>query len=325
VAAIPFADQPTGPLPYDEPPGGLAAYQPARAEPQDFDVFWKSTLDSCRPGEATAELVGFDAGLRLIDTFDVTFAGFGGEPVRAWLILPAARHAPVPCVVHYVGYGGGRGLAVDHLLWATAGYAHLVMDARGQGGETPDRTAYVYPPVVNGIHDRHEYYYRRFFVDAVCAVEAVRSLPDIDPDRIAVAGASQGGGTALAAAALSPPVSAVLCDVPFLCHWSRAVRISDRGPYGDVARHCAAHRQPVADVFATLNYFDGMHFAARARAPALFSAALADRVCPPSTVYAAYNHYAGPKQMINWEFNDHEGGGSHQAVHQLAFLRALWT
>jgi cephalosporin-C deacetylase len=60
------------------------------------------------------------------------------------------------------------------------------------------------------------------------------------------------------------------------------------------------------------------------RAPALFSAALADRACPPSTVYAAYNHYAGPKRMITWEFNDDEGGGNHPVVRQLNFVRDLW-
>jgi cephalosporin-C deacetylase len=34
-----------------------------------------------------------------------------------------------------------------------------------------------------------------------------------------------------------------------------------------------------------------------------------DEVCPPSTVYAAYNRYAGPKQMRIWHYNGHEGGG----------------
>jgi cephalosporin-C deacetylase len=325
VPTIPYADQPSAPVLYDVPAEEFATYLPARDEPADFDLFWKTTLDEYRPQPLAPDVVRMDAGLSIVDTFDVTFAGYGGTPVRAWLVMPSRRTGPVPCVIQYVGYGGGRGLVIDHLIWAAAGYAHLVMDPRGQGGETPDpavRSAG--PAIVSGLHDPAEYYYRRLFVDAVCAVEAVRNLPDIDADRVAVSGASQGGGTALAVAAMGPPVSAVLCDVPFMCQWSRAVRISDRGPYTEVARHCAEHRQPVHDVFATLAYFDGLNFAVRCRAPALFSAALADRVCPPSTVYGAYNHYAGPKWMIAWEFNDHEGGGNHQVVQQLSFLRDLW-
>ncbi|MER3443975.1 MAG: acetylxylan esterase, partial [Meiothermus sp.] len=68
-------------------------------------------------------------------------------------------------------------------------------------------------------------------------------------------------------------------------------------PYNEIAAFCRVHRDKVGQVFATLAYFDGVNFAARATAPALFSVGLMDDVCPPSTVYAAYNHYAGPKEI----------------------------
>ncbi len=55
--------------------------------------------------------------------------------------------------------------------------------------------------------------------------------------------------------------------------------------------------------------------------PALFSVALMDEVCPPSTVFAAYHHYgAGPHvaKMINvYPHNGHEGGGPYQLDAQL--------
>lgn len=64
-----------------------------------------------------------------------------------------------------------------------------------------------------------------------------------------------------------------------------------------------------------------MHFAARCRAPALFSVALQDTTCPPSTVFAAYNAYAGrTKEIEIYDFNDHEGGGSVQQAAQLRWL-----
>ena len=55
------------------------------------------------------------------------------QPVRAWLRLPPRSADRLPAVVQYVGYGGGRGHAVENLLWSSAGYAHLLMDTRGQG------------------------------------------------------------------------------------------------------------------------------------------------------------------------------------------------
>jgi len=60
--------------------------------------------------------------------------------------------------------------------------------------------------------------------------------------------------------------------------------------------------------------------ARRASAPALFSVGLRDQVCPPSTVYAAYNLYGGDKEIVEYRFNDHEGG---QVFHQAEQLRWL--
>jgi len=43
-------------------------------------------------------------------------------------------------------------------------------------------------------------------------------------------------------------------------------------------------------------------------------------ICPPSTVFAAYNHYGGPKEIIEYAWNDHEGG---EGFHEIAKLRWL--
>ncbi len=68
-----------------------------------------------------------------------------------------------------------------------------------------------------------------------------------------------------------------------------------------------------------------MNFAPRGRARALFSAGLMDDVWPPSTVFAAYNHYAGPEGRSDvWEFNVHEGGGPFQLQTQVRLLHDAW-
>ena len=64
-------------------------------------------------------------------------------------------------------------------------------------------------------------------------------------------------------------------------------------PYSEIANYLKTHREKAETVFKTLTYFDGVNFSARAKAPTLFSIGLMDDVCPPSTCYAAYNHYAG--------------------------------
>lgn len=118
---------------FDLPLEELRVYRPPRPEPTDFDTFWAQTLADARRHPLNARFAPFEAGLRLVEAFDVTFNGYGGQPIKGWLLLPRARSGPLPCVVEYIGYGGGRGHPVDWLLWSNAGYAHLVMDTRGQG------------------------------------------------------------------------------------------------------------------------------------------------------------------------------------------------
>ena len=309
---------------FDLPLPELRAYAPDLSAPENLDEFWSATLAEARTHDLAATFEPIDSGLTVIETLDVTYAGFGGAPIRGWLHLPSGRRGPLPALVEYLGYGGGRGLPHERVLWAAAGYAHFVMDTRGQGstwaiGATADRDATGDPAhpgfMTQGILDPARYYYRRVITDAVRAVEAVRSHPAVDPDRVAVTGGSQGGGLTLAAASLVDGLVGAMPDVPFLCDFPRAITLMDANPYAEIGRYLKAHRDQVEQVLATLAYFDMAILGARATAPALFSVGLMDEICPPSTVYAAFNRYGGPKEIVEYPFNDHEGGeGFHDVV-----------
>jgi cephalosporin-C deacetylase len=307
----------------------LATYRSAQTAPDDFDAFWAGTLASAASFDVGVRLTEVATGLATVKTYDVTFRGFAGQDVRAWLRLPAHATGPLPAVVQFVGYGGGRGHALENLFWASAGFAHLQMDTRGQGsgwslGETPD-DAVASPQVpgvmTRGILDPDTYYYRRFFTDAVRAVDAARDLEMVDAGRVAVVGGSQGGGAALAVAGLRSDLAAAVAYVPFLCDFPRALQVTDAMPYRELIDYLKVHRTSAEAVHRTLRYFDGVNFAARATAPALFSVALRDAVCPSSTVYGAFHNYGGEREIQVWEYNGHEGGGILDDQAALRFLR----
>ncbi|AXG81717.1 acetylxylan esterase [Streptomyces paludis] len=323
---------------FDLPLDALEKHRPDLEEPADFDTFWRATLKEAGRTAPVLSARPVDSGLRLVETWDVTFRGFAGEPVRAWYTRPARDPLARPAVVEYAGYGRGRGLPHERLTWACAGYAHLLMDNRGQGdqygsgGDTPDphATAPGGPgPAVRGLLDPHDYHYRRLITDAVRAVAALRALPGVDRARVAAVGNSQGGGLALAVAGLVPGLAAVLVSAPLLCGIRRALDLTDAGPYGEIAGYLAVHRDAVAAARRTLGYVEGISFARRATAPAHFGVGLRDTVCPPSGAYAAYNRYGelgghDPRREIHaYPFNQHEGGDAVHVRRQLDWLAGV--
>jgi cephalosporin-C deacetylase len=318
-------------LPIDE----LLNYRPDLPAPSDLHGFWRSTLDEASAHPLDVTFSPYESPLRTVEVFDVSFGGYAGQRVSAWLLLPRSRTTPLPTVVQYVGYGGGRGLPHEWLTWSAMGYAHLVMDTRGQGsdhhaGSTPDLDPLGAPPHVPGfltlgLPDPARHYYRRVFTDAVRAVDAAAAHPAVDAARIVTAGGSQGGAISLAASILrgwllDDPVAAVLADVPFLCHFRRAAELAAEEPYTELVRWLSTHREQAEPAFTALSYIDLAVLAPHGTSPSLWSVGIRDPICPPSTVFAAHNRYGGPAEMSTWEWNEHEGGDAFQVLEQARWL-----
>jgi cephalosporin-C deacetylase len=318
---------------FDLPLTELYRYQPDLPEPADFDAFWSETLAEARQFPLNPTFVAVDYGFKTVQTYDVTFAGYGGQPIKGWLIIPTGTTAPLAGIIEFIGYGGGRATPLNWLTWASAGYAFMVMDTRGQGsswqaGDTPDMADGgnpAYPGfMTQGILNPRHYYYRRLFCDTARAIEAFQSHPLVDENRIAVTGGSQGGGMTIAASALMPSVKIAMPDVPFLCHFRHATQITDSAPYSEIVNYLKIHRNHTETVFNTLNYFDGVHFAKRIEARVLCSVALMDTICPPSTVFAAYNAIRTEKEMMVYPYNGHEGGSSDHTIAKMKFVQSIW-
>ena len=108
---------------FDFPLEELQTYRPDRHEPADFDAFWQNTLAEARRHPLAPSFVPYNSGLTLVDVWDVTFNGYGGQPIKGWFLAPKGARGPLPCVVEYIGYGGGRSFPVSWLTYPAAGYA----------------------------------------------------------------------------------------------------------------------------------------------------------------------------------------------------------
>lgn len=310
----------------------LRDYRPSVHAPDGFDEFWHATLDETHRLASPASLGPPDPSFPELVVQDLTFSGFRGEPIKGWVVRPASSdREPLPTVIEYVGYNGGRGFPAERLHWAASGYVHIVMDTRGQGsgwgnggatadphGSGPSTAGYM----TRGIDAPENYYYRRVFADAVRLVHDAADFSFVDESRIAVTGSSQGGGIALAAGALAAErVAAVLPDVPFLCDFRRSAESTPSAPFTEIARYLSVHRDHIDRVFRTLSFFDGVLMASRINAPALFSVALMDDIVLPSSVFAAFNNCAADDRDIEvYPFNGHEGGQLHHWTRQRRWL-----
>jgi cephalosporin-C deacetylase len=310
---------------YDLDIAELESYRIGRAEPADLDEFWHQALGAAESASWDPEFTAVDTPLREIDVYDVRFSGFNGDPIRGWLLVPATG-SPVPCRVQFAYYGGGRGTYLQHVLYPSAGVAVFATDNRAQGawgglGDTPDPSAMStgaeYPGfLTRGLGSPDTYYYKRVYIDAVQAVNAVAAHPSVDETRIGVSGASQGGGLALASAALAPNlIGTCHAALPFLCDFHRSSLVATDGPYLELAAYLANHLSEVDSVLGILDYFDNGHLASRISARTLVSVGLMDATCPPSGVFAAFNAIAGSaKRIATYEYLTHQASAHHEAV-----------
>jgi cephalosporin-C deacetylase len=261
---------------------------------QDLHAFWQKTLSrlAAEPMEAMVEPVTEPLPYR---KFRVTLRGLDGVHFRALLALPVQGESPAkpwPAIVTVPGYGGTQqGVMLSECL---RGYAILQVYPRSQGEsealwkiDGPDKlTWHVAQP--------EGAYYQGAYADVVRAIDYLVTRADLDPARIGLAGTSQGGGIALAVAALDPRVKAVVAHVPFLCDFRTAARTPNSLVKILLDRAKGNHEATLN----TLDYFDPLALAPDLHAPALVSVGGKDEVCPAVTIRAVFDRIPGVKSLV---------------------------
>ena len=313
----------------DMPLEKLVDYRPAQTIRPDFNAFWDRRLEESAGVPLNAEFTLVEDTLPLARVYDVAYDGVDGVRIKGWFLTPGDVAKPLPTVVQFIGYSGGRDYPHALAAHVLNGFCAFIMDTRGQGGNTGQRLSTSHGGqrgfITHGIMDKEEYYYRGLYMDTVRAVEAVRERDEVDGDRIAAIGGSQGGALTIACAALSSHVKVMAPDVPWLSHFRRAVDLAV-GPYEEITDFLRRFPDRIEQVFETLSYYDNMNLVSRIRTShAYYSVGLWDDICPPSTVYASYNWIPeGIEKAIEvYPYNKHEGGGSLHQQRKLSWLRQV--
>lgn len=314
---------------FDMPLEKLKEYKPELSKEKDFETFWSKTIAESKEQALNAELIPVDYPIEEAKVFDLYFDGFKNSRIYGRYVLPqnASKDNKVPAVVMYHGYNYNNIVISNVLHYTLMGYAVLMLDVRGQNVKSPDHNHYENGGasgwMTNGILNPENYFYRFAYMDCVRAVEFIKNREEINSDKIAIEGGSQGGGLSLAVGALSSDVKVVLADIPYLCHFRRAIELYDGSPYDEIYHYFKVHdslHKTEDQVYKTLSYFDNMNLAAMIKGDVLISVGLEDTVCPPSTAFATYNHLKTEKEIRVYPEYGH-GGFNQHGEEKIAFLK----
>ncbi|PTY07107.1 hypothetical protein DB347_07275 [Opitutaceae bacterium EW11] len=264
--------------------------------PADLADFWKRakaelaavapefsvTLDETR---STATHRVYTASMKSVE----------GVTLRSWYVVPN-RPGKFPAVLHVPGYGG-----TFKPEWFTNDddIVHLGLEVRGHG-----RSADVINPgfgtpgyVGYKVLEPEHYIYRGAYLDCLRALDFLCSRQEIDSTRIAVEGGSQGGGLAIATAALADGrLKCCATAVPFLGDFLHHLEI--RSVYIPEFEETfkAMGRGTFSDVAVTMSYIDTVNLAPWIRCPVLMGSGLFDDDCPSHINFAVYNRLTVPKE-----------------------------
>jgi cephalosporin-C deacetylase len=297
----------------------LQVYRGSDQRPDDIDAYWEEALSELGSVHPDVSLTRRPCPATFAELYDLNFTGVRGARIHAQYLRPAGETEPHPAVVMFHGYSINSGDWSDKLAYVAQGYSVAALDCRGQGGSSHDVggvTGYTLQgQLMRGLNDEpQDLLFRHIFLDCVQLAGIVMGFPEVSPSRLGVLGASQGGGLALACAALEPRISRVASVFPFFCDYQRAWEI-DVGELptelgyqelkGYFRRFDPTHQRESA-IFDRLGYIDLKNLADRIRGSVLLTTSLLDTTCPPSTQFAVFNRISAPKQMRVYPDFGHE-------------------
>jgi cephalosporin-C deacetylase len=290
-------------------PKTFQAFRSSVQRPPDFDDFWLSILQEV--DEIPLDATVIHNPLRSteeVDVFEVTYTSLDNLRIFAWYCVPTQTHiaAPFPGLVIAPGYTAEPAIPKN---WASQGYAAIGLSPRGKTGSNANYEPGFPGLIVDNITDRNTYAYRGFYIDAIRAIDFLRSRPEVDSSRIGSYGTSQGGALTIVSAALRPDV--IKCGAagaPFLTCFMEAASFTNSYPYEEINEYLRAYPERESAVRETLEYFDCINFAPLVRSPMLVHLGLEDDVCAPETGHAFFNELTCEKELHTWEDCAHDAG-----------------
>ena len=300
----------------DKPLKELQVYQGINPRPNDFEEYWDRALAEMNTVDPQVEITESEFKVPNARCYDMYYNGTRNGRVYAKLLMPVNINGKAPALLHFHGYSGSSSNWADYIGLASMGFIVAAMDCRGQGGKSVDKNPVdgntLHGHIIRGLDDPDpdNFYFRQVFLDTALLAKIVMGMDEVDEERVAVYGGSQGGALTVACAALVPEIKLAAPQYPFLTDYKRVWEMDlAKGAYLELQeyfRRFDPRHEREDEIFTKLGYIDLQHIAHRIKAKIMFGTGLMDSTCPPSTQFAIYNKIISEKSMLVYPDFGHE-------------------
>jgi len=271
---------------------------------EDFDSFWNKALDELSKVDPEYKVSPIKReGKRNTNLFKVEMKSYQGTTVRGWLEVPKKKGV-YPTLLRVPGYQENMepiDVADDMIVFSFNTRDHGESDD-SEGGRSWDMW-------VRDLNDKDNYYYKGLFLDCIRALDFLSTREDVDPDRIAIWGGSQGGGLSFSTAALDSRIALCIADIPYMCDYPNYFEITH---WKEVDTWFMNNPDATWEtVLNTLSYYDTKNFADKISCPVWMGIGLQDDICPPSTSFVTYNRVQSDKNYIVYKNERHRQPEEH--------------
>ncbi len=278
------------------------AIKPTTEQPADFVEFWeKAKAEAAKIPLETRMVLLAERSTELVDVYEVSLQNFRqGARLYGILCLPK-KEGRYPALLKVPGagarrYDGDAKMAEKGIITLEIGIHGIPVTMEQSMYDSLMRGS-IFEYWFSNLDDRDHYYYKRVYLGCLRAVDFIFSLPQFDGERLAVSGGSQGGALSIVTAALDSRVKWIAALYPALCDLTGYLHGRAGGwPHMFDKNHSSFCAKK--DKIETSKYYDAVNFARQVKVPGLYSWGFNDTICPPTSMYAAYNVIAAPKKLM---------------------------
>ena len=267
---------------------------------EDFLSFWQTTLEELKkvdPQFKLKRLTEYSGGKK--NLYHVSMYSLGNVMIEGYYAVPKVK-GKYPALIHYMGYGAEPYLPDIN---GNPEFAEFILSVRGQGIQKATNTYGDW--ILWGLNSKEDYYYRGAYMDVIRAIDFIASRPEVDAEKIAAEGGSQGGAFTFVACALDKRIKVCAPGVPFLSDFEDYFKVA-KWPADAFRKYLNAHSEITWEhLYELLSYFDIKNFAPYITCPMFMAVGLKDDVCPPHINFAAYNQVHSSKQYYAFPYSGH--------------------